>query len=473
MGFRGPGMSEDCLYLNVWTPANSANEKLPVLVYFFGGGLQAGDGSEPRYDGESMALKGIVSVTVNYRLTVFGFMAHPELTAEAPYHASGNYGFLDQNAALKWVQTNIAAFGGDPSRVTIAGQSAGSRSTSIQLVSPLSKNLIAGAIMESGSVVGANDPPTLADAEKQGLHFMNAAGASSLKDLRAMPADKLLELTAQPVNSGFGPVADNYLLPTGSLVDYIAAGKAAHVPILEGANSQEQSYQTVLGDNPPTAEGFAATVKKLYGPDADRVLALYPNIQTKEQVMNTAMTMGSEYPMGYNMWLFGEGFRKGSGKPVYRYLYLRPRKRFLGATNQVPGQAGGIVTDAAAAAKRPPDLGAAHSAEIEYALGNLATNIRFAWEPADYKLSQLMEDYFANFIKTGDPNGSALPKWPAYSPSDNFQIMHFDVESTVGPDAGRPHYVVFDQIVHKKRTGQGSDDSSSAPGSATGETAAK
>ena len=473
MGFRGPGMSEDCLYLNVWTSASSPSQKLPVLVYFFGGGLQAGDGSEPRYDGESMALKGIVSVTVNYRLTVFGFLAHPELTAEAPYHASGNYGFLDQNAALKWVQANIAAFGGDPSRVTIAGQSAGSRSTSIQLVSPLSNGLIAGGIMESGSVVGAKDPMTLAEAEQQGLRFMNAAGATSLKDLRAMQADKLLALTAQPGNSGFGPVADNYLLPTGSLVAYIEAGKGSHVPVLEGANSQEQSYQTVLGDNPVTADSFAATVKRLYGADADRVLAMYPNVQTEEQVMNTAMTMGSEYPMGYNMWLFGKSFAKGSGKPVYRYLYLRPRKRFLGAADQVPGQAGGIVTNAAVAARRAPDLGAAHSAEIEYALGNLSTNTRFAWEPADYRLSQLMEEYFANFVKTGDPNGSGVPKWPAYTSANGFQIMHFDVDSSVGPDAGRAHYILFDQIVHKKQPDPAYNESSDRSKAATAETAAK
>jgi len=464
MGFRGPGMSEDCLYLNVWTPANSANEKLPVLVYFFGGGLQAGDGSEPRYDGESMALKGIVSVTVSYRLTVFGFLAHPELTAEAPYHASGNYGFLDQHAALKWVQANIAAFGGDPNRVTIGGQSAGSRSVSIQLVSPLSKDLIAGGIMESGSVVGATDPPTLAEAEKDGLKFMGAAGASTLKDLRDMPADKLLELTAPSDSARFGPVADNYLLPTGSLVAYIAAGKAAHVPLLEGANSQEQSYLTVLGENPVTAEGFAATVKKRYGPDADRILAAYPKVQTQDEVKETAMTFGSEYPMGYNMWLYGDSFGKGSGKPVYRYLYSRPRHRFLGASNQLPGQAGGIITDATAASKRPTDLGAAHSAEIEYALGNLSTNTRFGWEPADYKLSQLMEDYFANFIKTGDPNSSTEPKWPSYSSATDFQIMHFNVESHAGPDAGLPHYKLFDQILHVKQHGQNemSDTNNSA-----------
>ena len=144
MEFRANGMSEDCLYLNVWTPAESASAKLPVLVYFFGGGLMAGDASEPRYDGESMARKGIVSITVNYRLAAFGFLALPELSAEAPYHASGNYGFLDQHAALEWVQQNVAAFGGDPARVTIAGESAGSRSASAQLISPLSKGLFAG-----------------------------------------------------------------------------------------------------------------------------------------------------------------------------------------------------------------------------------------------------------------------------------------------------------------------------------------
>src|SRR5258708_4737217 len=158
MNFRSNGMSEDCLYLNVWTPAKSAKEKLPVLVYFYGGGFVAGDGSEPRYDGESMAAKGIVTITVNYRLGVFGFMAHPELTRESPHHASGNYALLDQSAALKWVQQNIAAFGGDPKRVTIAGESAGSSSVSAQMASPLSKNLIDGAIGESGSPIN----PTLA-----------------------------------------------------------------------------------------------------------------------------------------------------------------------------------------------------------------------------------------------------------------------------------------------------------------------
>src|SRR5262252_7695907 len=179
MGFRSNGMTEDCLYLNVWTPAKSPRERLPVLVYFYGGGFVAGDGSEARYQGESMARKGIVALTVNYRLGVFGFLAHPELTRESPHHASGNYGLLDQNAALRWVQQNIGAFGGDPKRVTIAGESAGSTSVSAQMASPLSKDLIAGAIGESGSVIGALSAVPLADSEQSGVKFAASVGATT------------------------------------------------------------------------------------------------------------------------------------------------------------------------------------------------------------------------------------------------------------------------------------------------------
>src|SRR5579883_1179908 len=176
MNFRANGMGEDCLYLNVWTPAKSAKEKLPVLVYYFGGGFQAGDGSEPRYDGESMATKGVVALTVNYRLGVFGFLAHPDLTKESPHHASGNYALLDQHAALEWVKRNIAAFGGDPNRVTIAGESAGSIAVSAQMASPLSHGLIAGAIGESGSILGALSAVPLSQAEEQGVKFAKAVG---------------------------------------------------------------------------------------------------------------------------------------------------------------------------------------------------------------------------------------------------------------------------------------------------------
>ena len=178
--FRSNGMSEDCLYLNVWTKAKSGQERLPVLVYIFGGGFQNGDGSEPRYDGASMSGKGMVVVTVNYRTNIFGFFSHPELTKESPHHGSGNYGLLDQVAALEWVQRNIAAFGGDPRKVTIGGESAGSISVSALMVSPLSRKLIAGAIGESGAMISSLPPRPLAETEQDGVKFATSAGAASL-----------------------------------------------------------------------------------------------------------------------------------------------------------------------------------------------------------------------------------------------------------------------------------------------------
>src|SRR6266545_922716 len=198
MVFRASGNSEDCLYLNVWTPAQRSTERLPVVVYFYGGGFTAGDGSEPRYDGAAMARRGIVALTVNYRLGVFGFLSHPELTSESPRHASGNYAFLDQAAALAWVRDNIAAFGGDPRKVTIAGESAGSISVSALMASPLSKSLIAGAIGESGAAIAPTfNPVPLMDAEKTGTAFATLAGAASLACLRAMPAQAVLDVTAK------------------------------------------------------------------------------------------------------------------------------------------------------------------------------------------------------------------------------------------------------------------------------------
>ncbi|MDQ3843550.1 MAG: carboxylesterase family protein, partial [Bacteroidota bacterium] len=222
MNFRSNGMSEDCLYLNVWTSAKSDKDRLPVLVYFYGGGFIAGDGSEPRYDGESMAQKGIVALTVNYRLGVFGFFAHPELTQESPNHASGNYALLDQSAALRWVQQNIAAFGGDPKRVTIAGESAGSVSVSAQVASPLSRDLIAGAIGESGSLLGALPAVPLQDAEQTGLQFAKAIGANSLADLRAIHADSLLRATSRFNTYRFSMNVDGYFFPKSPYAIYEA-----------------------------------------------------------------------------------------------------------------------------------------------------------------------------------------------------------------------------------------------------------
>jgi len=427
MDFRSEGMSEDCLYLNVWTPAGSGKARLPVLVYFYGGGFWAGDGSEPRYDGASMAAKGIVTLTVNYRLGVFGFLAHPELTREAPYHASGNYGLLDQNAALRWVRRNIAAFGGDPGRVTIAGESAGSVSVSVQVVSPLSKDLIAGAIMESGSVIGTLAPRPLSEAEQQGVELASNAGVSSIAALRALPADKLLELTAGPGMMRFGPTADGYLLPREAAA-ILEAGEQAHVPLLGGSNSEELPARALLRAEEPTPENYAKLVRTLYGEHAEKVLELYPGTTT-EQVLDSATDLASDRFIGFSTWRFMEGHRKTAGQPVYRYFYAQPRPKFLGG---YPAP--------------PPPRGAAHSAEIEYAMGNLATNAHFDWGPADYELSGIMQGYFANFVKTGNPNGPGLPAWPAYDSRDGFQIMRLEVASRAEPEKARPRYLLLDSL---------------------------
>lgn len=446
MGFRSDGMSEDCLYLNVWTPAKSATEKLPVLVYFYGGGFVAGDGSEGRYDGESMARKGIVALTVNYRLGVFGFMAHPELTKESPHHASSNYGYLDQSAALRWVQQNIAAFGGDPKRVTIAGESAGSASVSAQMVSPLSRNLIAGAIGESGSVLGTLPPSPLATAEQAGVKFAEGVGATSLAELRAMSAEKLLEATAKPGVPWFTSAVDGYFFPKEP-VELYKAGEQAHVPLLAGWNSEEMNGRAVLGQEKPTPEGYANAVKKLYNERADEVLKLYPGT-TEEQIMQSATELAGDRFIAYSTWRWADIQAKtGGGKPVYRYLYSRPRPAMTAAMgNAAPGLAGGVVkSNDASAMKIAPARGAVHSAEIEYAMGNLATNKVYAWTPDDYKVSEVMQNYFANFIKTGNPNGPGLPKWSAIQGDKDVPYMQIDVNTRPETEKNRARYIFLDQ----------------------------
>src|ERR1035441_2328148 len=234
MNFRSNGMGEDCLYLNVWTPAKSAEERLPVLVYFFGGGFMAGDGSEPRYDGASMAGKGIVAITVNYPLRVFGFFAHPPLTKQSPHHPCHHYTPPHQkhtpremNAALVWARQNIAAFGGDPRKVTIAGESAGSVAVCAQMASPLSRDLIAGAIGESGSIPGTLPAVPLAQAEEQGQKFATSLGVNDVAALRGMTAAQLLEAAGKPGAARFGPTIDGYFFPEAPLAIF-TAGKQAH-----------------------------------------------------------------------------------------------------------------------------------------------------------------------------------------------------------------------------------------------------
>jgi para-nitrobenzyl esterase len=461
---RAKGMSEDCLYLNVWTSAKSGSERLPVLVYIFGGGFQNGDGSEPRYDGESMARRGMVAVSINYRTNVFGFFSHPELTKESPHHASGNQGLLDQTAALRWVQQNIAAFGGDPKRVTIAGESAGSISVSAQMASPLSKNLMAGAIGESGAMISSLPPRPLAETEKDGVALGERAGAPTLAALRALSAQKIQEVLAPPAGAGarggpgapgtpslrFGTTLDGYFLPK-TLTEIYEAGQQAKIPLLAGTNSEEQGARAVLGQSEPTVENFAAAIRRLYPDDADQVLKVYAPT-TPDEVLQAATDLASARFISQSTWKWTELQMKTGGKPVYRYFYTRVRPRYLGmpgrAAPQAPAQppAGGRAGMTPSAPR-----GAAHSAEIQYAMGNLELDNRYAWEPDDRKVSETMQGYFVNFIKTGNPNGPGLPNWPAYDAKTDYMRMRIDVVSKAEPEPDRARYLVLDAILAKQR----------------------
>ncbi|HMD71201.1 MAG TPA: carboxylesterase family protein [Bryobacteraceae bacterium] len=454
---RGNGMSEDCLYLNVWTPAKTGKEKLPVLVYIFGGGFQNGDGSEPRYDGENMARHGMVAVSVNYRTNVFGFFVHPELTKESPRHAAGNYGLLDQVAALKWVEKNIAAFGGDPKRVTIAGESAGSISVSALMASPLSRNLIAGAIGESGAAISSLPPQPLAEAEQNGVKFAAAAGANTLAALRAMTAEQIQDAAAKAQGVRFSTAMDGYFLAK-SLTAIFEAGEQAKVPLLAGSNTEEQSARSVLAAGGPTPETLANAIAKFYGDKAGPVLKAYA-ATTTDEVYEAAAHLASARFIAYGTWKWTELQLKTGGQPVYRYLYAHPRPAYLGMPGQPApaapaagrGGRGGRGGNAAAGApsgpgadQPPAPRGAAHSAEIQYAMGNLDLDKRYAWEPGDYEVSKVMQAYFVSFIKTGNPNGAGLPDWPAYRADNNYQRMRIDVKSQAGPEAHRDRYLALE-----------------------------
>jgi len=428
MVFRSNGVGEDCLYLNVWTTAKSSKDKLPVLVYFYGGGFAAGDGSEPRYEGASMARKGIVAITVNYRLSVFGFFAHPELTKESPHHASGNYGLMDQSAALRWVKQNITAFGGDPKRVTIAGESAGSVSVSAQMASPLSRDLIAGAIGESGSLLGTLPAMPLEEAEKSGVKFAASVVADSLAALRAKPAQEILDATAKPDAPWPTPTIDGYFFPK-SPFEIFANGEQAHVPLMAGSNSEENPYDVILGRDTPTVENYREALRKLYADKADQVFNLYP-ASTEEEVKAAAQDLASDRFISYSTWKWVDVATKTGGRPTYYYLYSRPRPALK-----------------VASANDPVPRGAAHSAEIEYAMGNLDLNHVYAWTPDDYKISKVMQEYFANFIKTGNPNGAGLPSWPEFSRG---QRMIIDVETRAEKEKMRPRYEFMDQVNGRK-----------------------
>lgn len=448
MGFRSDGMSEDCLYLNVWSPAKSANDKLPVLVYFYGGGFAAGDGSERRYDGENMAKKGIVTLTVNYRLGIWGFFAHPELTKESPNRTSGNYGLLDQNAALKWVQANISKFGGDPKRVTIAGESAGSIAVSAQMASPLSKGLIAGAIGESGgSIFPTLAPVPLAEAEKTGLEYAQKIGATSLKNLREMST---LELYQKSLGSSLGvfkTTIDGYFL-TKTLPETFEAKQQAMIPLLLGWNSEEMTYRALTAGKDISNETYIQKVKELYGKKADEVLKLYPT-GTLEVTEQSATDLSGDRFIAYSTWKWFDLHRKNSTQPLYRYYYTHPRPEMRDNSLEA-GLAGGVIKKNSNTPKAPIPKGAVHSAEIEYAMGNLAGNKDYAWTESDYAVSETMLNYFANFIKTGNPNGDKLPVWPMAKNEEKPEIMIIDLASKSIRAENDARYLFLDKEYSKK-----------------------
>jgi len=434
MVFRDDGPAEDCLYLNVWTPAKNADERRPVMVWIYGGGFQAGAASEPRQDGAHLAGKGVVVVSLNYRLGVFGFLAHPELTRESGREASGNYGLLDQIAALQWVRRNIAAFGGDPDNVTIFGESAGSMSVSALMTSPLARGLFHRAIGQSGAVqlTGGRHGRelSLAAAERRGLDLAAAAGATSLAGLRALPAAELLRVATQHPELALRPILDGYVLPADPGKTW-AGGAQARVPLLAGWNADEVRVYQTFGDKRPTAAAFIAKTRAAFGPRADAVLTLYP-AENDEQAARSAGDLAGDQFVGYSTWKWLEQqLVTGGGVPVYRFSFDRA----------VPVVAGTVINGRPATGA---DVGAAHASEIVYVFGTLALAApQVPWQPEDFALSETMQTYWTNFAKTGNPNGAGVPAWPRYGRDDRYPVQHLDTTVRAAADAHRARYLFW------------------------------
>ena len=434
MAFRGPSRSEDCLYLNVWTTAKTTADALPVLIYFNGGGLMAGSGSEPRYDGSSIAKEGVIGVTANYREGIFGFFAHPDLTAASDYKGSGNFGFLDQVAAIKWVKENIEVFGGDPNRITIVGESAGSFSVSLLMCSPLSKNLIAGAMLSSGAEVLPYQPSTQADADAAGAELLKSAGIASLADAKAKNADSLQAIL--PPKGMASVVLDGYFM-TESADAVFEKGQQAKVPLLAGWNSLEGHPSQALAGQAPTLQNYKNAMKAQFGYMTDEIFNAY-GITTDEDVLSQkGLDLASDLFTGFPTWKVCDYHARTSGQPVYRYHYMHPRPQVSAKMGDKTGALAGGVREKTAEEKKAeaqqPAIapGAVHSADIEYAMGTLDTNEYYDWQKEDYDISKLFLSYYANFCKTGNPNGEGLPKWTSIT-KDNLDaapVMILDVQS--------------------------------------------
>ena len=420
MTFHDPGPSEDCLTLNVWTPKTAIEgAKLPVMVWIYGGGFYAGSTSERRQDGEAFAHRGVILVSMNYRLNIFGFFADSALAAESPQHAAGNYGLMDQSAALQWVERNIARFGGDPGNITLFGESAGSFSVSAQMASPLAKDVLAHAIGESGGAFsrGTLPFPTLAVTEAQDDAFArDTLGKTSLAELRAIPAADLVKAVEgqKAPTVRFSPDVDGLFLPD-SVPALFAAGKQAHIPLLAGWNHDE--------GGPPrdslTLDSYRSSAQTTWGPRADDFLKAYPATTDAEAQRSFADAAADRF-IAASTWEWIEAQVQTGGAPVYRFRFDHPS----------PGDR-----------FHPAGAGAFHSSEIEYVFGNLSVRPAAPWKDEDYKLSQMVQSYWINFARTGDPNGDGLPNWPVYSAADQWPVMHLDVTPAVLPDNHRDRYL--------------------------------
>ena len=403
--------SEDCLYLNVWTPAKSPHDHLAVMVWIYGGGFTSGATSIPTYDGKNLAKKGVVVVSVAYRVGPFGFLAHPELSAENSGH-SGNYGLLDQIAGLQWVKLNIAAFGGDPKRVTIFGESAGGISVSMLAASPLAKGLFQRAISESGgsfapaklSNEGGENVPPLAVAERQGAAFLSKLGVSSIADARKISAESIVKSLPPGLGGGSWPNFDGYVLP-GDQYKLYEAGHYNDTPILIGTNSDEGALFVPA----ITAATYVANVRSGYGDYADKILAAYPG-GSDADALRSARDLQRDSAFAWHTWSWARLQSKAGKGKVYVYYFSH----------------------------RPPypdtpqfkNWGAAHGGEISYVFGNFSAIMPATAD--DKALSDAISSYWVNFAKTGDPNGAGLAQWPIFT-NANAQAMNLNDPSKAIP----------------------------------------
>jgi para-nitrobenzyl esterase len=429
--------NEDCLYLNVWTPARVLGERLPVLVWIHGGGFQGGSGSEPSCDGTKFAGQRVVVVTFNYRVGVFGFLAHPELTKESEHRASGNYGLLDQVAALQWVKRNIAAFGGDPAMVTIAGESAGAYSVSALTTSPLARGMFHRAIAQSGGYLtpGPEAMRSLAASEKIGVDFARNLGATDIASLRKLTADELMKAVVKMEDFfAFQPCIDGRFLKESVYATYVKR-QQANVPLLIGSNTDEGSF--LIPDKRPSAQEFESQLDAAFGARKTHIRHLYPT-DTPAALIRSELDLAGDGPFNYPMWNWAM-LQRQAERPVYYYLFGR-------VAPATPGQLyKGIPRTA---------IGAFHGDEVPYVFGALdkaagsldGSSRKTRWEITDHELSAAMLSYWANFIKAGDPNGNGLPAWPRYEAKASDPLMRFNDRPQAYPDGRTRRMKTLDTV---------------------------